>query len=205
MVSTRLGLGKPIAPHEIIDEIAPLLSVEDCTLLALMEPFLQPFMTAQNKLYGDTYVTEESSMILTIAGFREGSKHTLQDLNEAVFYRSLASVDQVVAAASASLIICADALHEDLTHHWGDRRPIFQYKQGRHQATKIFKVQQVLATVMYPRGKHLHGTRPEEDAAVWRHVAKETVQIAKMAKSGGVAGFDVETLGEGRTGPTRQL
>lgn len=174
MVSRLVYLRRAIQYHESMDEIHPLLSNTDWEVLKLVSPILEPFMAAQKSLEGAEYVTG-SLTIATIGELRVGLEEAMKRL------RSAAGDDNLTDDARKAMAIVlpdAEALWADFINRWGDGTAILESKEGRRRQPQGFKLPQVCATSLDPRTKHLYGIPPQEHAAVWSAVAKETVELA---------------------------
>lgn len=187
MIVRLLFLLKAIKLHESMDDIPPVLTETDWEVLRLVEPILQPFMQAQKDLEGSKYVTG-SMTIPKIAELRDGLEAAIVDLRNV----AQTGLKDTTKEAMQAVLPDAEALWEDFKNRWGDGSSILEYKEGRRRQPQGFKLQQVFATALDPRSKHLYGIRPEEHGGVWRAVASRAVGVAfekytsdKASASGG--------------------
>lgn len=187
MVVRLLYLMKAIKLHESMDEVHPLLSDTDWEVLRLIEPILRPFMKAQKDLEGAQYVTG-SMTIGKMAELREGLEAAITDL-KAVAQQGLKETTQ---KAMEAVRPDAEALMADFTNRWGDGSNILEYREGKRRQPQGFKRQQVYATALDPRAKHLYGIQQREHAGVWRAVASAAVDIALGKHAGDKAPASAE-------------
>eukprot|EP00752_Nemacystus_decipiens_P015390 g13723.t1 len=173
MVERLLYLMKAIKLHESTDNLAPVLSETDWEVLRLVEPILRPFMQAQKDLEGAKYVTG-SMTVPKIGELRDGLEAAIADLKATDQLGIRASTKEAMEAVLPD----AEALWEDFLNRWGDGSNILEYREGKRRQPQGFKLQQVCATAVDPRAKHLYGIRPAEHASVWRAVATKAVDIA---------------------------
>ncbi|CAB1112273.1 unnamed protein product [Ectocarpus sp. CCAP 1310/34] len=173
MIERLLYLMKAIKLHESTDNIAPVLSETDWEVLRLIEPILRPFMQAQKDLEGAKYVTG-SMTVPKIGELRNGLEAAIADLRATDRFGISASTREAMEAVLPD----AEALWEDFLNRWGDGSSILEYREGKRRQPQGFKLQQVCATAVDPRAKHLYGIRQAEHASVWRAVATKAVDIA---------------------------
>ncbi|CAM9620525.1 unnamed protein product, partial [Hapterophycus canaliculatus] len=173
-----LYLRRPIAEHERIDRIPPMLEEKDWEVLVLVEPLLKPFMEAQKHLEASKTVTG-SLVIGYIADLRD-------DLDAAVINLKStfgAAAGTAKASAKADVLRCAEALKADFGHRWGNGTDVLTEMEGPRRQPKAFKKLQVLSTAMDPRSKSLYGIDEMDHPEVWDAVAAAAVEIGLAAES----------------------
>lgn len=115
-----------------------------------------------------------SMTIPKIAELRDGLEAAIEDLRNV----QRTGLKDTTKEAMQAVLPDTEALWKDFKNRWGDGSSILEYREGKRRQPQGFKLQQVFATALDPRAKHLYGIRPEEHGGVWRAVASKTVGIA---------------------------
>lgn len=89
-----------------MDNNYALLSETDWSILRVLKPVMEPFMTVQTLLEGEKYVTV-SLLVLYISDLRDGLNHALDYLT-----MSTPEDDSMEIVAKAVVILCTEELEE---------------------------------------------------------------------------------------------